>query len=232
MAGDLHRLVGDRPAPHGRVHHLASPSTCRPAARRRNRVPLSAVGQTWNATRNANVIQPSPDRHLEDEHVVDHPRALAGTSYVTSNHRRLVGWWFGVVAGMDRNGRAADFRFEFEHSAFAPRDGRRALTGFLSDPDDPLGADVELAATELITNVIRHTNSGGVLEAWDPKPDVPLRLEVSDSAQTAPQVVEDPGPAGGFGLQIINTIADAWGVIPTSTGKVVWAEFDRSKRTS
>jgi hypothetical protein len=139
----------------------------------------------------------------------------------------------GVVRHMDRNERAADFRFEFGHSSSAPRDGRRALTtGLFTDPDDPICEDVQLAATELITNVIRHTASGGVVEAWDPKPDVPLRLEVSDSAQTAPQVVEHPGAGGGFGLRIINTIADAWGVIPTLTGKVVWAEFDRSKRSS
>jgi hypothetical protein len=133
---------------------------------------------------------------------------------------------------MDRDRRAADFRFEFGHSTRAPRDGRVALTGFFDDPDDPLREDVQLAATELITNVIQHTDSGGMLEAWDPKPDVPLRLEVSDFARPAPRVVEHPGADGGFGLRIINTIADAWGVIPTATGKVVWAEFDRSKRTS
>ena len=101
--------------------------------------------------------------------------------------------------------------------------------GFLTDPDDPVTAHVVLAAAELITNVIRHTGSGGVLQAWDPKPDVPLRLEVADSEPRSPQVVQDLNVAGGFGLRIVNTLADAWGVIPTETGKVVWAEFDRSK---
>jgi anti-sigma regulatory factor (Ser/Thr protein kinase) len=132
---------------------------------------------------------------------------------------------------MERDGAEANFRFAFDHAEHAPRAGRLALRGFLADPDDPLADDVELAAAELITNVIRHTGAGGLLQAWDPKPDVPLRLEVSDSAHTAPQMVEEPGASGGFGLRILDSIADAWGVLPTSTGKVVWAEFDRSKRT-
>ena len=93
---------------------------------------------------------------------------------------------------------------------------------FLTDPDDPVTPYVVLAAAELITNVIRHTGSGGVLQAWDPKPDVPLRLEVADFEPRSPQVVQDAGGAGGFGLRIVNTLADAASNGHTGSGPVYW----------
>ena len=33
--------------------------------------------------------------------------------------------------------------------------------------------------------------------------------------------------AGGRGLRIVESVAAAWGVTPTLTGKLVWAEFSR-----
>jgi hypothetical protein len=32
---------------------------------------------------------------------------------------------------------------------------------------------------------------------------------------------------GGLGLTIVESVADAWGLDPTTEGKVVWAEFNR-----
>ena len=95
-----------------------------------------------------------------------------------------------------------------------------------TDPNDSIADSVALTASELVSNVVRHTDSGGLMQAWDPKPDVPLRLEVEDHDPTMPATPLNPS-AGGHGLTIVDTVADAWGVEPTADGKVVWAEFNR-----
>jgi hypothetical protein len=58
----------------------------------------------------------------------------------------------------------------------------------LNDPNDPIAEDVRLTTSELVTNVIRHTGNGGELRAWDPRPDVPLRVEVQDSEPQLPSI--------------------------------------------
>jgi hypothetical protein len=127
--------------------------------------------------------------------------------------------------------RAPDVRLEFDNNAAAPRQARQALSILFTDRDDPIADTVTLAASELVSNVVRHTNSSGVMQAWDPKPDVPLRLEVEDFLPTLPAIATDP-VFGGRGLKIVDTLADAWGVDPTINGKVVWAEFNRPAYSS
>ncbi len=65
------------------------------------------------------------------------------------------------------------------------------------------------------------------MQAWDPKPDIPFRLEVADTDPAIPQIPNEPRPVGGRGLDIVEAISDDWGVQPTGSGKVVWAEFNR-----
>ena len=117
-------------------------------------------------------------------------------------------------------------RLEFDNDEAAPRQARQALASLFTGPDDPIADAVTLTASELVTNVVRHTDSAGVMQAWDPKPDVPLRLEVEDHERALPKVVSDP-TIGGRGLSIVDNMADAWGVDPTVDGKVIWAEFNR-----
>ena len=119
-----------------------------------------------------------------------------------------------------------DVRFEFDNDRAAPRQARQALLSIFTGPDDPIADAVTLTASELVSNVLLHTDSSGVLQAWDPKPDIPLRLEVEDHEPVLPAIPSNP-VVGGFGLAIIDNVADAWGVDPTADGKVVWAEFNR-----
>ena len=117
-------------------------------------------------------------------------------------------------------------RFEFANDESAPSLARRALSPMFDGPADPIADAVTLTASELVTNVVRHTDSTGVMQAWDPTPDIPLRLEVEDHDPAIPVIVDEP-VVGGRGLMIVDTLADAWGVEPTADGKVVWAEFNR-----
>ena len=114
-----------------------------------------------------------------------------------------------------------DVRAEFGCSTTAVGDVRNALSAYLAH--DSLIDDVVLAASELVTNVVRHTGTGGVSMYDGPT----LRVEVHDPDRTPPSLQPQRGVHGGFGLRIVDSLADAWGSFPTPTGKVVWAAFVR-----
>jgi hypothetical protein len=86
-----------------------------------------------------------------------------------------------------------------------------------------LANDVKLAASELVTNVVRHTDNGGWIQAWGGDP---LRLEVHDTSRVLPSRVGRP-TASGRGLRIVDAVSSDWGTRTTPNGKMVWAEFDR-----
>ncbi|MFE0626125.1 SpoIIE family protein phosphatase [Streptomyces sp. NPDC058864] len=101
--------------------------------------------------------------------------------------------------------------------------------------------EAELAAGELITNALVHTDGGAVLTLRmlpDPSlahatPDVTrrLRIEVHDLAANWPRR-RRPGEreVSGRGLLLVDGLADAWGVEPHGSGKAVWCEF-RDRRS-
>jgi len=132
------------------------------------------------------------------------------------------------MASQEQGRKDPDVTFRFCRDPAAPRGARRALDPLLP-PDDPIGGAVRLAASELVTNVIQHTNDGGTMYAWDPQPDVPLRLEVSDRAPAELRLPQVPPTVGGRGLAIVQAVSHAWGVERTGVGKTVWAEFDRNR---
>jgi anti-sigma regulatory factor (Ser/Thr protein kinase) len=130
----------------------------------------------------------------------------------------------------EHDGRDPDVRYQFGHQPRAAADARHEMERLLDGPDDPIADDVRLATSELVTNVVVHTADGGELRAWDPRPDVPLRLEVEDLDPALPVIPDESPTIGGQGLRIVDAAADQWGVDEQPAGKVVWAEFDRSKR--
>ncbi len=123
-----------------------------------------------------------------------------------------------------------DVRFRFGHDRSAARLARRHIDALFTDRDDTIADDVRLAASEMVSNVVVHTQGGGELRAWDPRPQVPLRVEVEDGDSTPPAIPERRPDIGGRGLAIVAAVADDWGYETQPDGKVVWAEFDRDKR--
>jgi serine/threonine-protein kinase RsbW len=92
----------------------------------------------------------------------------------------------------------------------------------------PLEETAVLLVSELVTNSVRHARSTGPLLALRLESSgTCLRIEVHDGDSRWPQ----PGtPTGldesGFGLVLVNALADRWGFRQTAAGKAVWAELD------
>jgi anti-sigma regulatory factor (Ser/Thr protein kinase) len=126
---------------------------------------------------------------------------------------------------MDRQ--TGHVRLAFANERGAPRQARNAVAAIVPE-SDPIAPALLLAVSELVTNVIAHTNEGGVLQAWES--DGRLRVEVEDRS-AVPPAVDGEVDIGGRGLRIVDKVADAWGFSTTPEGKEVWAEFDRPAAT-
>jgi anti-sigma regulatory factor (Ser/Thr protein kinase) len=105
---------------------------------------------------------------------------------------------------------------------------RRAIAA--NDPPLPAGVkdDVALLVTELITNAVRH---GGAapdrpLQVGLEHQDGCIRVEVVDTGThfEAPSRPGDGTPSGGWGLFLVDRIAERWGVHPAAAGTCVWFE--------
>ncbi|MDX6722926.1 MAG: hypothetical protein QOD73_1330 [Solirubrobacteraceae bacterium] len=113
------------------------------------------------------------------------------------------------------------------HSAKVARDAVAGLDGHLGD----VFGDVVLVISELVTNSVRHAG----LDASDP---VQLSVNVDgDTVRVAvrdmgpgfkpPPAPDDPGHVGGWGLVLVEQLADRWGVESDGDANVVWCELKR-----
>ncbi|MER5928713.1 SpoIIE family protein phosphatase [Streptomyces sp. NPDC002054] len=85
--------------------------------------------------------------------------------------------------------------------------------------------EIELAADELITNVLVHTDGGGEI-SLRLTPEGRVRIEIEDTSSALPRRREAGDWAvSGRGLLLVDRLADTWGVEPRGTGKSVWCEF-------
>jgi serine/threonine-protein kinase RsbW len=101
----------------------------------------------------------------------------------------------------------------------------RGMAGHVAD--DVL-ADAQLLVSELVSNSIRHAGLGAdaMVRVGATISDGMLRLEVDD-AGTAGEVAArapDLNGGGGFGLRIVETLSERWGVSRDGHTRV-WAEL-------
>src|SRR5690349_9140027 len=83
--------------------------------------------------------------------------------------------------------------------------------------------DAALMVSELVTNALRH-GVGTISLRIDVEPRG-VRIEVSDQGMVAVGPSPTPGAHGGWGLRIIEQLADDWGIREGSTR--VWFRLDR-----
>jgi anti-sigma regulatory factor (Ser/Thr protein kinase) len=130
-------------------------------------------------------------------------------------------------------GRARDDRInvQFEAGPSAAARARNALVAFDERVDPERMADIRLLVSELVTNSVRHS-------ATSPPETVGLdvsmhaetvRVEVRDSGSGFKPRARAPGQskAGGWGLFLVERLADRWGVMCNQFTRV-WFEIDRA----
>jgi anti-sigma regulatory factor (Ser/Thr protein kinase) len=89
--------------------------------------------------------------------------------------------------------------------------------------------DVVLLVTELVTNAVRPANA---------RHDRPVRVELRRAARTISVTVLDggsgfaaeapqlgPDESDGWGLLLVDRIADRWAITPTAGGTCAWFEI-------
>jgi anti-sigma regulatory factor (Ser/Thr protein kinase) len=129
--------------------------------------------------------------------------------------------------------RTAELALRIAGGPEASAAARRSLDGLEGQLREPLLDDLRLLVTELVTNSIRHAGVG-------PAGEITIRVRVS----TASVLVEvlDGGPGfdadryaepqlgvdGGWGLFLVDTIADRWGAGRQGAATCVWLEIDRN----
>ncbi len=90
------------------------------------------------------------------------------------------------------------------------------------------GPSAELVVSELVANAVLHGWGHIALRLYDTGEG--LRIEVEDSNPTPPVATDGhPGRIGGYGMQIIDRLAD-WGWRPARDGKLVWAKVRSAAR--
>ena len=109
-------------------------------------------------------------------------------------------------------------------------DSARSARAFLAANTTHLAptqlADATLMVSELVTNAVRH-GTGAIWLRVDQREDT-LRVTVSDEGNVAISPSPTPGAHGGWGLRIVQELADDWGVLAGSTR--VWFQLDQPPR--
>jgi anti-sigma regulatory factor (Ser/Thr protein kinase) len=144
----------------------------------------------------------------------------------------------GEVAGerslpaQPRRGSGTRNRIEvdFEAGPTAAATARNALLALEGRVEDPLLNDMRLLVSELVTNSVRYSGAHNGDR---------VRMQVQVTPQTVRVEVADPGAGfepqprdldrtrpGGWGLYLVDQLADRWGVVRDRFTRV-WFEIDQ-----
>ncbi|WP_322872088.1 PAS domain S-box protein [Streptomyces goshikiensis] len=103
-------------------------------------------------------------------------------------------------------------------------EGRRFLRATLvvwGSADDQLCDTVCLLASELLSNAVSHSH--GPVRLRMRQVERELSVEVCDGSPVLPQArFASHDAESGRGLLLVDSLAEAWGTLPTSEGKAVW----------
>lgn len=109
---------------------------------------------------------------------------------------------------------------------------RRALGALRRDVEPELLQQLRLLVSELVTNSVRHSGiePGSPVDVQVALFDGGVRMTVTDSGTGfLPRPREsDMAVLGGWGLVLVDQLADRWGVV-NEDGSRVWLEIDRRR---
>jgi len=112
-----------------------------------------------------------------------------------------------------------------------PAQGRRLLESALDSLPEPVLADAQLLLTEVLSNAIVHGSpgAGARLDVSVEAGESTVRVTVTDrSPRFARPSIHRPDPtaASGWGLYLLERLAERWGVKDaTDGGSAVWFEL-------
>ena len=113
----------------------------------------------------------------------------------------------------------------------------RALAREVLGDSHPVLETVLLVVSELVTNAIIHSLSGAaggtVLLALCPGP-AGILIQVRDNGGPwRPLELVKPGIAAehGYGLVLVDALADSWGTLPSTQGRVTWCRISATQET-
>ena len=139
-----------------------------------------------------------------------------------------------VLLAPPRRGSGSKNRIEveFEAGPTAAASARNALLALEGRVGDELLADVRLLVSELVTNSVRHAGiqNHDRVHMQVQVSESALRVEVADEGQGfAPQPRDmDRSRPGGWGLYLVDQLADRWGVARDHLNRV-WFEMDHDR---
>jgi anti-sigma regulatory factor (Ser/Thr protein kinase) len=116
---------------------------------------------------------------------------------------------------------------DIPRDAHAPERARRAVEALGPAIDPSIQHDVVLLVSELVTNSVKYGADGDLKLQIDAHEPTKLRVEVINQGKSfEPKARTRPATEpGGWGLHLVETLADRWGVHAGSTH--VWFEIDR-----
>jgi anti-sigma regulatory factor (Ser/Thr protein kinase) len=125
----------------------------------------------------------------------------------------------------------SDMSFELAGGPYAVTAARLALADLESQLDASVAFDVRLLVSELVTNSVQHAavNAEDSIELLVSMKDEVVRVTVRDEGPGfEPPASPPPEDAdAGWGLFLVEQLADAWGV--EDGGKDVWFEIRRDR---
>jgi anti-sigma regulatory factor (Ser/Thr protein kinase) len=117
--------------------------------------------------------------------------------------------------------------------AMAPSSARALVTGLRGRVAGDVLDDLVLVVSEVVTNCIRHARLGPheTIRLRLTATATGIRLEVIDTGRgfVMPVIAaHDPALPGGWGLYIVDQLADRWGVMG-ERGTHLWFEIDTNR---
>jgi hypothetical protein len=90
-----------------------------------------------------------------------------------------------------------------------------------------------LVLSELVTNAVEHARTALVVTVWRRRTGLHLTVRDGDHRmpRLRPRLSASGRPSRG-GLDIVDTLAAAWGAVSTEDGKLVWATMRSCRRAS
>jgi anti-sigma regulatory factor (Ser/Thr protein kinase) len=106
-------------------------------------------------------------------------------------------------------------RTELPRSPHSVATARRLVDAHSTELDPQQRLDAALMVSELVTNAVRH--GIGTISLRIDAEATALRIEVADEGNVEVAPSPTPGAHGGWGLRIVEQLADDWGVLAGST---------------